>query len=253
MQVSIEGNKRGYIAYYLNSHVKGQKNLLILHGALGASDRLMYLAGGLSSYNLLWCDIKGHGLSTHVDNGYDPTSLAYDLLEVIALIFAQEPFSILGESFSGIVGLELAKLLLQVQCVIMADTPLDNGRIPSTLTALLNAHHRQVKKRPAIASFSRDFFGFDVLSGKAKPREFFIRFANVQVPILMITGSRKAWDQPSLEDAGAYFIPADSKKIQKYTQRFSWVEIKDAGHLLLKTHMEQAVPIVIDMLEHLPS
>jgi len=241
--------RHGDISCYFNQHVAGQKNILILHGALGKANRLTHLTLRFPGYNLLFCDLKGHGKSAGPATGYAPTSLAHDLVETITTTFAGSTFAVIAESFSGIIALELAKLLTNLQRIIMIDTPFDNQHMKASFFALTLAYQTQAKRREGIAGISHEFFGLDVDTQEITPRTYFEYLRGIRVPILMITGNRKAIDMPNVAEAGAYFAEADRIKIDGYTDQFSYIEIPGGRHRLLKTHAVEVIQIVRDLLE----
>ena len=155
--------KIGPTACYATRADAAKRNLLVLHGALGSSERILHLAPGFADFNLLFCDLKGHGHSDTTAAGYEPAVLAGDLVAAVSRIFGHAPFAVIAESFSGIVALELSRLLPQLQCLVMVDTRFDNQRMPDSLAALVRAYESRVDQREAIAGVSAGFFGLDFM------------------------------------------------------------------------------------------
>lgn len=248
----------GIITFYLNEHRPGRQNLMILHGALGQSSRLRHLVTILDGFNLLFCDLRGHGRSKAPGTGYDPQTMAKDLAEVVSVVFRTTPFSVVGESFSGIIALELSKMCGNLKHITMVDTPFDNGRLYASMVAMLMAYHKAKQQKEAIAGLALEFFGFDVRTHAVKPLSYFRYFTGIKVPILVVTGSIKAVDLPEDADTdttepGAYFMKSDIDAIRKYVPPFTCVEIAGAGHSVLKTHPYQFAAILTTCLQKIGS
>jgi pimeloyl-ACP methyl ester carboxylesterase len=242
--------KIGPVACYATRADAAKRNLLVLHGALGSSERILHLAQGFADFNLLFCDLRGHGRSDTTATGYEPALLAGDLVVPVSRTFGQVPFAVIAESFSGIVALELSRLLPLLQCLVMVDTPFDNQRMPDSLAALVRAYETRPEQRESIAGVSAGFFGLDVAERKVKPLSYFHCFDGIRLPILMVSGGRKAADYPSAAEPGAYFSAQDRSKITAaYQGAFAVSEIAGAGHRLLKTHSAQAIAAIRPFLD----
>jgi pimeloyl-ACP methyl ester carboxylesterase len=242
--------KLGPTVFYATRPDAGKRNLVLFHGALGSSERIMHLAPGFAAFNLLFCDLKGHGQSDKAAGGYDPATLAGELVAPVTATFGQAPFAVIAESFSGIVALDLSRLMPQLQCLVMVDTPFDNQRMPDSLAALVRAYQTRVDQREAIAGVSAGFFGLDVVQRKVKPLSYFHCLEGIRLPLLMVTGSRKAADHPNAPEPGAYFSAQDQSKIAgSYGGSFAVSEIPGAGHRLLKTHAPAAIAAIRPFLD----
>ncbi|GAB2176612.1 alpha/beta fold hydrolase [Dongia sp. agr-C8] len=243
--------KTGPIASYAIRPVATQPNLVVLHGALGSSERLLHLGPRLAGFNLMFCDLRGHGHSDMTASGYEPAALAADLVAPIAANFGDAPFAVIGASFSGIVAVELSRLLPRLQCLVMLDTPFDNLRMSDSLAVLFQKYHRaSVEQRHSIAGLSASFFGFDVARRTLTPLTFFHCLEGLRLPLMMVTGSRKAWDRQKTEEPGAYFSAEDQLRIGETYEGPFWVsEIAGAGHLLLKTHAEPVAMAIRPFLD----
>ncbi|WP_395020418.1 alpha/beta fold hydrolase [Dongia sp.] len=240
----------GPTVFFATPPETGKRNLLMLHGALGSSERIMHLASGFDDFNLLFCDLKGHGQSEKAAGGYDPATLAGELIAPINASFGAAPFAVVAESFSGIVALDLARRTQQLQCLAMVDTPFDNQRMPDSLVALVRAYQSRAEQREAIAGVSAGFFGLDVVARKVRPLSYFDRLEGLRLPLLMVSGTRKAVDHPKAPEPGAYFSEQDRARIgAAYQGPFSVVEIAGAGHRLLKTHPDLAIAAIRPFLE----
>jgi pimeloyl-ACP methyl ester carboxylesterase len=240
----------GPTVFYATPRETGKRNLVLLHGALGSSERIMHLASGFADFNLLFCDLKGHGQSEKAAGGYDPATLAGELIAPINATFGNAPFAAIAESFSGIVALEIARRLPQLRCLAMVDTPFDNQRMPDSLVALVRAYQSRIEQRAAIAGVSAGFFGLDVTTRKVRPLSYFDRLEGLRLPLLMVSGTRKAADHPNAPEPGAYFSEQDRTTISAaYQGAFAVSEIEGAGHRLLKTHPNPAIAAIRPFLE----
>jgi pimeloyl-ACP methyl ester carboxylesterase len=240
----------GPTVFYATLPEAGKRNLLLLHGALGSAERIMHLASGFADYNLLFCDLKGHGQSEKAAGGYDPATLAGELIAPINATFSDAPFAVIAESFSGIVALDLSRLMPQLRCLALVDTPFDNQRMPDSLVALVRAYQARAEQRQAIAGVSAGFFGLDVVTRKVRPLSYFDRLEGLRLPLLMVSGTRKAADHKNAAEPGAYFSEQDRARIGAgYQGPFSVVEIAGAGHRLLKTHPDRAIAAIRPFLE----
>ncbi|GAB2176122.1 alpha/beta fold hydrolase [Dongia sp. agr-C8] len=234
MRVSKE--KIGRTALYATRHHREKRNLLILHGALGSSERIFFAGVPFEDdFNVLFCDLRGHGSSDVPPDGYEPANLAADLVEPIKATFGTAPFGVLAESFSGIVALELGRLLPQLQCIAMIDTPFDNQRMTKSIDVIAQSYQDYPKSRPVLAAFGAEFFGWDISSRTVTPKRYFSHLEGIGVPILMITGSQKAVEG---NEEGAYFTEQDRSTISSvYKGTFTVYEVRGGGHQLLKTHV----------------
>ena len=118
------------------------------------------------------------------------------------------------------------------------------------LFALVRAYQTRREHRESIAGVSAGFFGLDVAQRKVRRLSYFHCLDGLRLPILMVSGRRKAADHPNAAEPGAYFSEQDRAQIvAAYAGTFAVTEIEGAGHRLLKTHPDQAIAAIRPFLE----
>jgi len=103
------------------------KGAIFIHGSALRTDTWHYQFEGLGDHRLVFCDLRGHGLSDPVgDKDYTMETLTGDLVEVLDAVGLEEAV-IVGHSVGGMIALELAKryperLGSQVQGLVLTNT-----------------------------------------------------------------------------------------------------------------------------------
>ncbi|MBL8700451.1 MAG: alpha/beta hydrolase [Alphaproteobacteria bacterium] len=226
----------------------GAANVALLHGALGDSARLAHLAPLLDDCNLAFLDLRGHGRSHRPATGYAIDELARETTAPLRHAFDAQPFVLIAESFSGLIGLALGGQLPELAHVFLIDTPFDTTRMQASHVALRRAHARTAAEhRPALEALCREFFGLDVETGRVTARRYHAYLAERATPSTVITGSRKAsMEAAASGEPAAYFDAADLAAASPDADRppLTVVEIEGGGHRLLKTHPQAVIQAV---------
>jgi pimeloyl-ACP methyl ester carboxylesterase len=103
------------------------KGAIFVHGSALRTDTWHYQLDGLGDHRLVFCDLRGHGLSgPSGDNDYTMETLTGDLVEVMDAVGLEEAV-IVGHSVGGMIALELAKrhphrLGRQVKGLVLTNT-----------------------------------------------------------------------------------------------------------------------------------
>lgn len=231
----------------VNCHRPGATNIALLHGALGDSARLAHLAPLLDDCNLAFLDLRGHGRSHKPPTGYAIEELARETAPPLRHAFGDRPFTLIAESFSGLIGLALGSILPELGHVFLIDTPFDTTRMQTSHMALRRAHARTpLESRPALEALCREFFGLDVETGRVTARRYHAYLAERAMPATVITGSRKAGLDPTAIEPAACFDATDiaSATTSGDQPPLRVVEIPGGGHHLLKTHPEAVISTI---------
>jgi pimeloyl-ACP methyl ester carboxylesterase len=103
------------------------KGAIFVHGSALRTDTWHYQFEGLGGHRLVFCDLRGHGLSGPAgDKDYTMETLTNDLVEVMEAVGLREAV-IVGHSVGGMIALELAKryperLGKQVKGLVLTNT-----------------------------------------------------------------------------------------------------------------------------------
>jgi pimeloyl-ACP methyl ester carboxylesterase len=254
--VSWHARRVGGIAVTASAPRPGLANVALFHGALGDSERIAPIAPHLADCNLAFLDMRGHGRSHRPAHGYAIDELAAELVAPLAASFETAPFAILAESFSAVIALAIAPLMPNLRALVLVDPPFDTTRMQASHAALMRAHARATPaERPALEALCRAFFGLDVRSGAVVPLRFHRHLAACRVPVTIVTGTRKASAEPNAPEPAAYFEAGDLALLEGMPEspRVDVVEIPDAGHRLLKTHLREVVTALRGALTRLPA
>lgn len=201
----------------------------VLPGSFRSGQQLLPLAPLLSEAAFLFFDLRGHGLAKSPEHRYRVEDFAADLKPALEKLLGARSFALIGESYAGLVAAELAIQGMNISQVIMLDTPLDTNRSDEVLAALRARLGHPSVNQDMLKGFSRDIFGLDLDSGEVSPRRFHDRVRQCPVPILLITGGRKA---PVAGDgrAPALYRPEDAERLGLPPERFRVIEIPGVGH-----------------------
>lgn len=232
------------IVVYRHANPSARIQLMAMHGVFRCANDLAILAELLPDVEVITVDLPGHGKAPHSDLGYTPEALARPIRAAYLAYRDDRPFFLLGESFSGLTALLVARLEQGIRRVILIDTPLETQRVANSWTQLMGYYHLHPESRPMIAGICRDFFGLDIQSGKAEVRTYYEYLRRCPVPTMMITGKIKS-NKPPI--TGAYFQAGDQAEIGKVDGDFSFIEVPKAGHSVLKLQ-PKAVGAIIKFL-----
>lgn len=216
------------VAYrYANS--AASMRVVAMHGALRSAEDISVLAGLLPDVELTTIDLPGHGNAPHSPLGYTAEALAQGVLEALQAQTDDRPVVVIGESFSGVAALCLARLDGGVAHVVLLDTPLDTTRMSVSRKLVVHRHQIMPVMRPMLAGLSRDYFGVDIENRSVTERTYHEYVRRCPVPVTMITGAVKVM---SPAGAGAFFGDADVAQLND-VPAFSVVELPDTGHGVL--------------------
>lgn len=105
--------------------------LLLLHGVMANWQSFRPIIPGLSqNYQLVAVDLRGHGRSGRIKQGYRLVDYSRDVLHFIPTLFKQPPI-ILGHSIGALVAIDVAARLPQaIPALIFLDPPLIYRKMP---------------------------------------------------------------------------------------------------------------------------
>jgi len=108
--------------------------VVLLHGLFAASSASWYFtcAPGLSEhFRLLLYDLRGHGRTQRAKSGYDTATLQADLGALLDALSWNEPVSLVGHSYGGLIALAFAlRHPDRVARLALVDAPLPPSTLP---------------------------------------------------------------------------------------------------------------------------
>jgi pimeloyl-ACP methyl ester carboxylesterase len=228
----VEGNTsfEGIVVYH-RKNPSAKIQLMAMHGLFRSADDLAILAKLLPDVELITVDLPGHGKAPHSSSGYTPEVLARPIRAAYLAYKDDRPFFLLGESFSGLTALLVARLEPSIRHVILIDTPMETQRMANSWSQLMSYYDRHPSSRPMIAGICRDFYRLDFQSGKAEVHNYYEYVRRCPVPVMMISGTIKSGKPPV---TGAFFRATDQAEIGEVDGDFSFIEVPKAGHSVLK-------------------
>ena len=115
----------GEVNLYYERFGHGQQTMVLLHGTTGRSDSFQAIVYELSSdFQLVIPDLRGHGYSSHIPNGYRVLDFTHDIIRLLDSL-KEKQFLLLGHSLGGLIGIALAAQRPDlVEALIVEDAPL---------------------------------------------------------------------------------------------------------------------------------
>lgn len=113
------------IQLFYTDRVNGSQPLVLLHGTTGWGESFDPLVPWLEKgHRLLIPDLRGHGRSDHVNDGYRVVDFSKDIIALLEQLL-EEPTILLGHSLGGLVAIAVAATRPElVSGVIIEDAPL---------------------------------------------------------------------------------------------------------------------------------
>lgn len=217
------------------------KNLIILHGALGAKTQFEQLIAKLTPYfNVHTFDFDGHGLKSNTEGDFSIELFAQNLKAFLQENELHKPL-VFGYSMGGYVALKLESLEARTfEKVVTLGTKFDWNPIGAEKEAgMLNAEKME-EKAPAFADYLKSLHGENewktVLQKTAKmmmelgkkPSLRPYDFHHIQIPVRLLRGS---------EDT--MVTTAETKNVQELLANASYEEIQDWAHPINQVSPEE--------------
>jgi len=208
-----------------------QRTIIFIHGFGGYAGQWIYQLQKFSLANrVIALDLRGHGLSDKPYSGYDMTSMQADLEKAFEILKVNTPFVLVGHSFGGALATEFAlNHPEQIESLILMATagefklnPLFRFglSLPIPLLRLIGPFTRTWLAAPprALKPFYHEnlakWVGWD-------------KFANLQVPTLVVRGHRDlVFERPLFE------------KVTKSIPGAEEANIRTSGHLVMLERRE---------------
>lgn len=230
--IVVQTLKVGPTQIYFRYHGEECPYVLVLHGATRVSQQILPLVNHLPGINTIFADLRGHGGSDPGD-GYRVADFVADLEPMMRRVFETRPITLVGESYGGILGLELAKLHPNVRRIVMLDTPLDTRKMAHSHHALHLTEKSDGIPSARIRGMAEDFFGYDMETRTTQHKTYHAMVNAAVCPVVMITGARKITDDRIVYPPPAYFDTDDLALITLPASRFALWEVLRGGHTLL--------------------
>jgi pimeloyl-ACP methyl ester carboxylesterase len=240
----------GQIAIYSGSLKFSRERPLVvfLHGALRrASDLARWVDLLADAADVILVDLPGHGGSADIA----PATVQAMAARVHAALLEMNPSRrvfLVGESIGGTVALAIAGLAepAWLRGLFLADPTLATGRLRNVANEFRLAIAQQ-PDRPFLARFARETFG---ISGTGiEDIAYHDLFADLRTPTLIAYGDAVAGPQAGPRSSTTVFDETDRAILaQRYPERATTLQIKDAGHLLLVDAERQCLDLITEMV-----
>ncbi len=184
-------------------YIRGMKNLIILHGALGAKTQFKEIAEQLKSHFAVHSfDFDGHGTKSDASGEYSIERFAQNLQDFMQQNEIRQPL-IFGYSMGGYVALKLESLHPQsFEKLVTLGTKFDwTPESAEKESKMLNAEKIE-EKVPAFAGYLKSLHGEDqwkkvlgetahmMLNLGSKPALTNGDFAKISIPVQLLRGSK---------------------------------------------------------------
>ena len=254
--------------------------LLLLHGVTANWQSFLPIIPGLSqNHQIFAIDLRGHGLSGKIEQGYTLVDYSSDVLQFVQSELGTS-IAILGHSFGALIAIHVAANVPEfIQSIILLDPPLiyrtmaiknspsavdqeayqwfstayDIIRSNKSVDEVENTLHSMfpswlAKNRYALAhrlnQMDPDVLGMLINHQHMEGYNTDKLLKQVTCPVLVFQGNRSLG--AALTDEDAQFL---LKKLSKCTV----IRLEDAGHNVHETHSKEIVERVIKFLADLPS
>lgn len=254
--------------------------LLLLHGITANWQSFLPIISGLAQdHQIFAIDLRGHGLSGKIEQGYTLVDYSSDVLQFVQSELGTS-IAILGHSFGALIAIHVAANVPEfIQSIILLDPPLiyRTMAIKSSPSAVDQEAYRWFSTAYDIIKSSKSVDEVEnslqsmFPSWPAKSRYVLAQRLNqmdpdvlgmlinhqhmegyntdkllkqVTCPVLVFQGNRSRG--AALTDEDAQFL---LKKLSKCTV----IRLEDAGHNVHETHSKEIVERVIKFLADLPS
>jgi len=254
--------------------------LLLLHGVTSNWGTFLPVIPDLSqSYQIFAMDLRGHGLSDKIKQGYTLVDYSADVLHFIRSEF-RKPIAILGHSFGALIAIYVAANLSEyIRAVILLDPPLiyrtmalkdspwtvdrdafqwfstaydiirSNTSVDEVEKALQNIFPTwSAKNRYALAyrlnQMDPDVLGMLINHQHMMGYDMDQLIKQVNCPVLVLQGNRSR---------GAALTDEDAQYLRRNLVQCTVIRFEDAGHNIHETHSKEIVEHVINFLVHIPS
>ncbi|MDH0685270.1 alpha/beta fold hydrolase [Achromobacter animicus] len=218
---------------------EGRPTWVVLHGSLGSIETVEQIEPHLSDANLLFADLPGFGASSAALE-MSVKGFADELLPALLSALPAD-FGILGASFGGSVGLEIARRTTRCTQVVLLDSP---------FTAAKQWHNHEflrgaISQRPDdryLRSFALEIYGVTPIA--VVERDYWPLLEGVSQPVTVVTGNVPMQPPRSMPPVPCCLDEDDLARLQELGHT---VERVAGGHDLINDNPE-AVAAVVHLL-----
>jgi pimeloyl-ACP methyl ester carboxylesterase len=254
--------------------------LLLLHGVTANWQSFLPIIPGLSqNHQIFAIDLRGHGLSGKIEQGYTLVDYSSDVLQFVQSELGTS-IAILGHSFGALIAIHVAANVPEfIQSIILLDPPLiyrtmaiknspsavdqeayqwfstayDIIRSNKSVDEVENSLQSMFPSWPAKSSYvlaqrlnqmDPDVLGMLINHQHMEGYNTDKLLKQVTCPVLVFQGNRSR---------GAALTAEDAQFLRKKLSKCTVIRLEDAGHNVHETHSKEIVERVIKFLADLPS
>lgn len=214
----------------------GRPSWIVLHGSLGAIESVSSIAAHLPEMNLLFVDLPGCGRSM-TPAEISVAGFAEELIPALKEL-VQGDYRILGVSFGGSVGLEIARHEPGCRGLVLLDTPFSAQKLWHNHEFLRGVIARQPDNR-YVRQFAFEIYG--VTEHAAVERDYWHLLDGLNIPVTVVTGDQPMQPPRSLPPIPCCLDDGDLARLEN--SGIKVVRIK-GGHDLINENPEQVASIV---------
>jgi acetyltransferase-like isoleucine patch superfamily enzyme/pimeloyl-ACP methyl ester carboxylesterase len=220
----------------------GRATWIVLHGALGDIETVAGIEAYLPGVNLVFVDLPGCG-QTLPPAEMTVAGFATELLPALRELVCDD-YHILGVSFGGCVGLEIAKQSLECKSVVLIDTPFTSEKLWQNHLVL----RRMITKHPDnqyVRRFALEIYG--VTEQAAVERDYWNLLNGLQVPVTVVTGDVPLLPKRNVPTPPCCLDEGDLMRLKKWGARIVRIS---GGHDLINENPVAVAQVVLAEIDH---
>jgi acetyltransferase-like isoleucine patch superfamily enzyme/pimeloyl-ACP methyl ester carboxylesterase len=220
----------------------GRPTWIVLHGALGDIETVAGIEAYLPDVNLVFVDLPGCG-QTMPPAEMTVAGFAAELLPALRELVCDD-YYILGVSFGGSVGLEIAKQSFECKSVVLIDTPFTSEKLWQNHLFL----RRMIAKHPDnqyVRRFALEIYG--VTEQAAVERDYWNLLDGLQVPVTVMTGDVPLLPKRIVPTTPCCLDEEDLKRLKKWGAKIVRIA---GGHDLINENPVAVAQVVIAAIDH---
>lgn len=215
---------------------------IVLHGSLGCIETVAGIEAYLPGVNLVFIDLPGCG-QTLPPAEMTVAGFANELLPALRAIVCDD-YCILGVSFGGCVGLEIARQSLECKLVVLLDTPFTSKKLWQNQLFLRSEIARYPDNR-FVRRFALEIYG--VTEHAAVEREYWDLLDGLQVPVTVVTGDVPIHPMRQVPTPPCCLDEEDLLRLKKWGARIVRIA---GGHDLINENPIAVAQVLIDAIDH---
>jgi acetyltransferase-like isoleucine patch superfamily enzyme/pimeloyl-ACP methyl ester carboxylesterase len=220
----------------------GRPTWIVLHGALGCIETVAGIEAYLPGVNLVFVDLPGCG-QTMPPAEMTVAGFAAELLPALRALVCGD-YYILGVSFGGCVGLEIARQSIECKRVVLLDTPFSSEKLWQNHFFLRGAIARQPDNQ-YVRRFALEIYG--VTEQAAVERDYWNLLDGLQVPVTVVTGDVPLLPERNVPTPPCCLDEGDLMRLNKWGARIVRIA---GGHDLINENPDAVAQVVIAAIDH---